>query len=203
MRAIVTGVPEATRTVHVWTADTRFLLDRLEEMNAPGGHPLFAGRLDLDRIGVLGHSMGGATAYRAALDDARIKAGINLDGAQFGAPLDRPMGIPFLFVDNETGRDLNAWAYELAEGPAYHVTVKGTEHFSYSDLSLWSPLFQAAGFTGAIDGKRVLHVMNAYTLAFFDQHLRGRPSPLFEAPSPTFPEVVFEKRTPALAGSYH
>jgi len=34
--------------------------------------------------------------------------------------------------------------------------------------------------------------MNAYTLAFFDQTLKGIPSPLFQGVSPDYPEVEFK-----------
>ena len=41
-----------------WKADIGFVLDRLEQLNASGK---FAGRLDLTRVGVFGHSFGGAS----------------------------------------------------------------------------------------------------------------------------------------------
>lgn len=41
--------------------------------------------------------------------------------------------------------------------------------------------------------------MNAYLLAFFDQYLAGRDSPLLKDASPAYPEVVFQKR----AGAAH
>ena len=40
-------------------------------------------------------------------------------------------------------------------------------------------------------GARSLDITRAYVRAFFDQHLRGRPQPLLDRPSPSYPEVTF------------
>ena len=59
--------------IEVWASDTRFVLDQVireqarSEPNAP-----FAGRIDLKRIGVFGHSVGGMTAARASELDGRF-----------------------------------------------------------------------------------------------------------------------------------
>ncbi len=56
------------------------------------------------------------------------------------------------------------------------------------------PLLGWLGALGEIEGRRVLQLMNAYTLAFFDRYVRDRPSPLLAGPSPDHPEVEFESR---------
>jgi alpha-beta hydrolase superfamily lysophospholipase len=70
-------------------ADERYVLDHLDAISA--------GRLDRRRIGAFGHSIGGATAAQAMLEDRRIRAGADLDGALFGpvteTGLDRPFGV--------------------------------------------------------------------------------------------------------------
>jgi len=60
-------------------------------------------------------------------------------------------------------------------------------------------LAEAAGLTdqdvidwiGPLDPARAVTIQQAYPLAFFDRHLRGRHSPLLTGPSPAFPEVRF------------
>ncbi len=65
--------------------DMRFVMDTLVEM-AQGERDSFFHSLNLDQIGVIGHSVGGAAAYKLALSDPRIKAAVNLDGVVYQTP---------------------------------------------------------------------------------------------------------------------
>jgi hypothetical protein len=42
--------------------------------------------------------------------------------------------------------------------------------------------------------QRGFDIVNAYSLAFFDQHLEGHPAALLDGPSRYYPEVLFETR---------
>ncbi len=39
-------------------------------------------------------------------------------------------------------------------------------------------------------------IINAYSLAFFDKHLKSEPQALLDGPAAHYPEVIFEKRGP-------
>ena len=65
----------------VWVGDVRFVLDWLARLGSEDER--FETRLDLQRVGIFGHSFGGATAAEAVQLDERFKAGINLDGTDF------------------------------------------------------------------------------------------------------------------------
>ena len=60
------------------------------------------GHIDMAKVGIMGHSMGGTTAALATKEERRISAGINLDGSTFpGMNNDiRPieLGKPLLFI---------------------------------------------------------------------------------------------------------
>lgn len=45
------------------------------------------------------------------------------------------------------------------------------------------------GWIGTLDPARAVRIQQAYPLAFFDLHLRGRRGHLLDGPSPAFPEV--------------
>jgi hypothetical protein len=79
---------------------------------------------------------------------------------------------------------------------AYRITIRGTTHFDFTDLSLYSPVFKYTKAFGPIDGYRMVKIMNAYTLAFFDEYLKGEMSPLLDGPSPDYPEVTIVLRNP-------
>jgi hypothetical protein len=84
--------------------------------------------------------------------------------------------------------------YEGLTGPGYFVKVPGMFHSNFLDIPNWTPLAYELGLTGPIDGQRAHDIVNAYTLAFFDRHLAGRPAPALDGPSKRYPEVRFESR---------
>ena len=87
----------------VLVVDVRFVLDQLQEMNSHDH--VWHGQLDLSKIGIVGHSMGGTTAALATQEEPRILAGVNLDGSTYpGMNADvRPISVhkPFLFLATE------------------------------------------------------------------------------------------------------
>jgi predicted dienelactone hydrolase len=187
----------------VWVADTRYLMNELEKINTgadariTGPAKRFAGHLDLARLGVLGMSFGGATAGEICVSDLRCKAGLNLDGGQFGDLVDHPLPVPFLYFSSE-GNKMNGPIYEISHSDLYNVRVLRSTHLNFTDLSLALPGFkwlkiQGMSLLGRTDAKEIEQIMNAYTLAFFQKYLQGKPQPLLDGPPPAgeFPDVVF------------
>jgi predicted dienelactone hydrolase len=87
----------------IMTDDAAFVIQKLEEMNDGEMPPIFVGKLNLDAIGAIGHSVGGAVAYNLAINDSRVKAAINLDGRVYVTPNGDPEDIaPFLMLANDT-----------------------------------------------------------------------------------------------------
>jgi hypothetical protein len=76
------------------------------------------------------------------------------------------------------------------------VSVPGMFHQDFSDAPLLSPLTGLLGITGPIGRTRGHDIMTAYTLAFFDRELLGRPEALLEAASQQYPDVRIEARRP-------
>lgn len=87
--------------------DASFVIDQLAAMNEGSVPSVLAGRLDLEQIGIVGHSLGGAVAYNLAIHDPRVKAAINLDGAVYVEPDNSAPMSPFLMLA-EDGFHLNA-----------------------------------------------------------------------------------------------
>jgi len=176
---------------------------RMLSMMNKGPQGKFAGRLDLDRIGVFGHSLGGVAAAHALMDVPAIKAGVNLDGHAASMPFDEahtPMK-PFLCVEAPSARptdeklaqwnmtreaydtmiretdEKQAAAYRKNPTVSYRVTITGAEHGSFSDETY--PMPEKTGFTLA-DRVRYTNATREFLLAFFDKSLRGRDANALE-----------------------
>lgn len=70
----------ANRLLTAWTADIAFVLDPLAKLNISDASGRFTGRRDMTRVGVFGHSLGGAAAAQFCSEDSRCKAAIDVDG---------------------------------------------------------------------------------------------------------------------------
>ena len=51
-----------------------------------------------------------------------------------------------------------------------------------------------------MDGERVFGIVDAYSVAFFDRHLRGAAAPLLDGAPAAYPEVRFEARGTGVSG---
>ncbi|MEU7143646.1 alpha/beta hydrolase [Nocardia sp. NPDC046473] len=172
--------------------DTVFLLDRLT-----GPAPIWshARLIDATRIGMAGHSIGGASAAAAMALDARVRAGVNMDGSFQGVVPTGGLGErPFLMlgVDGQTspGGGDSSWdeAWTRLHGWKRWLTVVGAEHDSFADTGT---LAEQAGASSkaALRGNRAVDLTRIYVAAFFDQHLRGIEQPSVDALAAAFPEV--------------
>jgi predicted dienelactone hydrolase len=183
--------------LRVWTADVRFVLDEIERMNAGATKSIFAKKLNAKRIGLMGMSFGGAAAGQVCVEDKRCRAGINLDGAQFGDVYASVLKRPFMFMASE-GQDagINREIYEAAaRADAYFLTVKGANHRNFSNLNLLSGIDRENRILGKIPAERMEKIMSGYVLAFFDKYLKNINSPKLKNGASAFSEVTFSAKT--------
>lgn len=193
-----TGPDRMPRVVEGRAADVSFLLDRL---NGPRRVWRGARFVDQARIGMVGHSIGGASAAQTLRTDPRVDAGINLDGTHFVPVPAGSVAKPFLLVGSERPADAS-WLRDWPglAGWKRWLTVTGSGHLSFTDRPVLGA--QLGMDPGAIPGDRQLLITRAYVAAFLDTHLRGRPQPLLDEPAPAYPEVRFQHGapTPVAAG---
>ncbi|MFJ9824778.1 alpha/beta hydrolase family protein [Streptomyces sp. NPDC101160] len=182
----------------VRAADVRFLLDRLTGPRAVATWP-YARSIDPTRIGMAGHSIGGAAAATAMIADRRIDAGVNMDGSFWDTlPAGGLGGRAFMFLgtDDEMHRPGGvdtSWdtTWKALDGYKRWLTVSGANHFTFTDAPVLLRGLDVPDEGATIPADRALAVTRAYLAAFFDERLRGRPQPLLTGPSPLHPEVHF------------
>ncbi|MFB8277676.1 alpha/beta hydrolase family protein [Nocardia colli] len=207
-------------------ADTRFVLDQLDRLQR-GEHPDaenrtlpagLAGALDLTKVGMFGHSLGGYTAGEAMYHDRRIGAGINFDGSmsvgKLGEVTQHGVDRPFMLVgadgvNPQTGRKFEhshvddfdpSWGQFWANQPGWKrdLHFDGAAHMSFTDLQVAVP--QCAGLltpklreqgVGTIHPARSVDAQQDYIAAFFDLHLKQIGTDLFDANNPRHPDTRF------------
>ncbi|WP_028611279.1 alpha/beta hydrolase family protein [Paenibacillus harenae] len=206
----------------IWVKDSTFVLDKLENLNNKDSNNLFSGKIDLNHVGMFGHSFGGANAAQVLYTDPRVKAAINMDGTMFGRThKSGGTGKPFMLMDtkpfeivtdpvvpadsqleemNMTREQFDRLSVELpmrmkqALGSgAYELTLQRTRHMSFSDYYFWSPALPIMEKM-PLSPRRAHKVVNAYTVAFFQKHLQGLDTPLLDAEQSTdYPEAALKR----------
>lgn len=167
--------------VLVRVADVRFVLDTLVGAGAGAGAgggqipDVLNGPIDTARVGVFGHSLGGATAAEACRTDARIVACADIDGNIYGEAQTAGVAQPFLLVQTDTRVELtNAFVGRL-RGPSCRLDVADAMHMDFTDIPTFSPLlpYLVPGMGKSEDSAAVLGETNRAVTAFFDATLRG------------------------------
>jgi len=195
--------------------DVSFAIDQLSALTRSDPNSLLAGRLDLQRVGVFGVSQGAIVGAEACRVDARISASLMMDAAMPTEVVRVGLRQPCMWITRPAG-DMRlersrsgGWPEESivetlttmrtvfvrhAPGSAYYLDAPGMFHVNFTDAPFWSPITSLLGLTGPVDGKRMFDIVNAYSVAFFDKYLRGRPEALLDGPAKEYPEVSLQKR---------
>ncbi|RWA06609.1 hypothetical protein EKO27_g8491 [Xylaria grammica] len=185
--------------------DLRFVLDSLENSSVtsqiPGlGSPTSPSKtntqgypkpkLRTDKVGVFGHSFGGAAALQLLKEDKRFYAGADLDGGVYGTVVQEGTDSPFLYIraPNHTHITDPTWAeaWPHLRGFKREYNVNGTEHGSFTDGPILGDIFgdEALGSFGSalgtIKGTRIFAIENAFLGAFFGRFLKGEGGELLD-----------------------
>ncbi|EAW19349.1 PAF acetylhydrolase family protein [Aspergillus fischeri NRRL 181] len=203
LAANITTDNQIVDDLNIRVRDVSFVLDQLHRPSVIS--KLIPGQtcgLDTSKVGIYGHSLGGATAAEAMLSDSRLKGGINLDGSFFGSVINRGLDKPFMIMAHE-GKNLTTdvtWGalWPKLKGTRRRFMINGSTHGTFTDLAQAADIVglreefptQAAAFLGSIDGGRALQVIATYTSRFFDFVLKGKKVELLDMSSKEFPEVT-------------
>lgn len=188
---------------HSWlalrTADENFVLDTIIQQTKDVDTGTLFQQIDIEEIGLFGHSLGGATSAQVGRQRSDIDAVIILDGTMIGEQMtqkenktvlnDSPYPVPLLDIyaeDHYTsaqkmlGDDYaNFYAGRHAVN-ATEVVIKGAGHLNFTDLPLFSPALANMLGVGSVDARYCINTTNQLVLEYFNCYLKGMQTPQFE-----------------------
>ncbi len=195
--------------------DVSFTLDQLTALDKTDPNGILTGRLDLGRVGTFGISLGAIVASEACHREPRLHACLMMDAAMTADVVLAGLRQPSMWITRDaatmrlerarsggwseaditqTLTTMRAVFEKSLLGDGYYVQVPGMFHVNFTDTPYFSPLAPQLGFAGPLAAQRAYAIVNAYSLAFFDQHLADRPAALLDGPPEQYPEVLFETR---------
>lgn len=173
-------------------SDMNFVLDTVlknaKEINSGEAYRL----INTDEIGLMGHSLGGATAAAIGRERPEIDAVVVLDGTMFGELTDfvngrevlntTPYPVPILDIFNEEHykealANADVYANMVADANALdsrQIMFKGAGHLNFTDLPLFSPALARQLGTGSIDSRYCIETINRVVLEYFNSYLKGK-----------------------------
>ncbi|MCF2908319.1 hypothetical protein L1285_08285 [Pseudoalteromonas sp. DL2-H2.2] len=147
----------------MWSADQRFVLAKVKQMNHDPQSPFFNALNG--QVGILGHSYGGAAAFYTAAKTPAVTAIVNMDGTVFGWQ-DITITQPFMYV--QADEEYFSEIFLNVHNKGYLALFESLNHVSFSDIVVlkdWleNGLKDTPQFNAILDVAR----LNA---AFFEHH---------------------------------
>ncbi len=190
-------VEKTYELTHEWLelrrGDVNFVLDTLLESAVNSKDEVYQ-LIDKDRIGVFGHSLGGATSARIGRERTDIDAVIVVDGTMFGEEIDfmngaavltgEPYPVPLLNIYNEEhnlaakliGDKYPNVSATVNAIDAREVVIIGSGHLNFTDLPMFSPILAGLLGTGEVDSRYCIETMNQVVLEYFNYYLKDAES---------------------------
>jgi dienelactone hydrolase len=187
------------------TTDIGFVLDTVLAQARDAGSDSLYQKIDTEKIGLMGHSLGGAASAQVARQRTDIRAVVNLDSDLLGEYLDYsggkyvmndqayPVPILTILADDmvrliaaipDANTSIAVKRIRATAPNAFEVHIAGTNHQSLTDLPLYSPFLVSiitssvpkAGGGESAYPERVIGQMNATVLEFYNAFLKGEGS---------------------------
>ncbi|MBP8174277.1 MAG: hypothetical protein KAY06_09805 [Aeromonadaceae bacterium] len=138
---------------------------------------LIKGCVDLQHIGLLGHSFGGATAMEALVTRNHYLAAVNLDGDLMGKHHTTASNLAVLQMQSTLGTHDNSLRERDATltGEHHWLEVAKSDHLDFSDLHWYQEYLQGplALPSSSMDPAQMVEIETLWLGTFFDHTLKG------------------------------
>lgn len=175
-----------TESPKYWAEDISFFMDQLESMN--NENKILKDKLNLDRIGVFGMSLGGIASTEICTIDKRVKACVSIDGGLYGSALAKEIQTPLMFLNSKRFLGYGKIFTRKSKMDCYSLSVKDSDHYNFSDYSVY-PVPAIRFLLGSIDGNKTIEIMNVIVLAFFDKYLKENKDINLIEQAKKYPEI--------------
>ena len=158
--------------------DVSYIIDQLELGNLPGN---IVNIIDLENIGVFGHSFGGATSIYSSYNDYRIDACINLDGWMVVVPdeiVDNGINKNFMYLGQEQWDEkLNYQKLDKfvkSNTKSSKILIPNTTHYDFSDAPHMTKVAKLLNKSGKVKSKNLKNILNELIILFFNKNLKNQ-----------------------------
>lgn len=181
------------------TDDENFVIDTILTEGKNDSADVLFSIINTENIGLIGHSLGGASSAQIGRVRNDIDAVIVLDGTMLGEEVafennaivlnDSPYPVPLLNVYAEdhytnskqlVGNTYNNFYATKNAVCAYETVFKNAGHLNFTDLPLFSPTLAEMLGVGTIDERYCIETMNKVVLEFFNSYLKDTGAPKIE-----------------------
>jgi dienelactone hydrolase len=154
-----------------------------------------------NKIGIFGHSLGGATAAQAVSNSTTFICGTNIDGGIYGPIATLGTNKPFMQIeaaDHNVYDTTTAEFYKHLTGFRREFAVNGTVHLSFTDFPVLRGLLgeavipeTASNLTqfGTINGERLVEIDTALIDGFFAFCLKDKSSDELDSLAQRYREI--------------
>lgn len=181
--------------IKIRSGDINFVLDTILAKKA-AGTSVACSRVNGAKIGLFGHSLGGAAVVNVGRQRTDISAVIDLEGTMLGEYTgcengvysfqEAPYPIPLLDVNSRAVYDeakmltqdyVNFYVGEHASD-FREVIFDDAAHLNFTDLPLVSPFLAKLLGVGTVDARTCIEQMNEMVRNYFDHYLKDAAEPV-------------------------
>ena len=159
-------------------SDLSFIINKISELKLTSNENIWE-IINLDKIGVFGHSFGGGTGLVSMHNDDNIDACVLLDGWIEPIPthiISSGIQKPFLYIGQVAWEDtLNYFKLDqLIDNSNLNgskIFLPGTKHFDYTDTPYFNNIIKNLGVSGSMPTETIVDTLNYHLRLFFNEHL--------------------------------